>query len=52
MAFRPNYRIERRERDLLKQAKREEKQRRRQERKEQRDPPEPPASEGTAPQKS
>jgi hypothetical protein len=37
MAFRPNYRFDRRERDLAKQPKKEEKLRRRQERKSQRD---------------
>lgn len=40
MAFRPNYRFERNERNLAKQAKKEEKSRRRQERKSQRDVPE------------
>jgi hypothetical protein len=37
MAFRPNYRFDRRERDLAKQTKKEEKLRRRQERKSERD---------------
>jgi hypothetical protein len=37
MAFRPNYRLERNERNLAKQTKKEEKLRRRQERKSQRD---------------
>jgi hypothetical protein len=37
MAFRPNYRFERNERNLAKQAKKEEKLRRRQERKSERD---------------
>ena len=46
MAFKPNYRFERSERNRLKQAKRDEKQRRREERKAERDeanPPEPGA---------
>jgi len=37
MAFKPNYRFERNERNLAKQTKKEEKLRRRQERKSQRD---------------
>jgi len=41
MAFRPNYRFERVERDRLKKAKQEEKLRRQQERKSQRDGDEP-----------
>jgi len=47
MAFRPNYRFERNERNLAKQAKKEEKLRRRQERKSERDgtgEPEPDVS--------
>ena len=54
MAFRTNYGFERRERDRLKQAKKEEKQRRQQERKAQRgdgsadDAPNPPEGEEKA----
>jgi len=50
MPFKPNYRFERRERDRVKQAKKEEKLRRQQERKAQRDesvPPEPDAEPGS-----
>ena len=49
MAFRTNYRFERRERDRLKQAKKEEKLRKQQERKAaQQDGETPPAAEGNA----
>ena len=50
MPFKPNYRIERRERDRAKQAKKEEKLRRQQERKAERDetaPPEPGVEPGS-----
>ncbi len=39
MPFKPNYRLDRRERDRLKQAKRDEKLRRKEERKSQREEP-------------
>jgi hypothetical protein len=50
MPFKPNYSFERRERERLKQAKKEEKLRRRQqERKAQPDEPNPPDADGQAP---
>ena len=49
MAFRPNYRFERSERDRLKKAKAEEKLRRQQERTAQRREPDPPEVEDDKP---
>jgi hypothetical protein len=49
MAFKPNYRFERRERDRLKQAKKEEKLRRQQERATERSDPDAPETEENAP---
>jgi len=46
MAFKPNYRFERQERDRLKRAKKEDKLRRQQDRKAQRDEPDMPESDG------
>jgi hypothetical protein len=46
MAFKPNYRFERSERNRLKLAKKDEKLRRQQERKAQRDEPKPPEADG------
>jgi hypothetical protein len=46
MAFKPNYRFERTERERIKQAKKDEKLRRHQERKLQRDEAETPESDG------
>jgi hypothetical protein len=48
MAFRPNYRFERMERDRLKKAKNDEKLRRQQERASQRQDPEQPETEEPA----
>ncbi len=52
MAFKPNYRGGRRERDRLKQAKRDEKLRRRQERKLQREEPTSAEAETNVPKDS
>jgi hypothetical protein len=49
MAFRPNYRFERMERDRLKKAKAEEKLRRQQERASQRSEPDSPEAEEKTP---
>jgi hypothetical protein len=49
MAFRPNYRFERIERDRLKKAKAEEKLRRQQERTSERREPDQPETEGDTP---
>jgi hypothetical protein len=52
MAFKPNYRADRLERDRAKQAKKDDKARRRQERKAEEDNPTPPETPDEAPAKS
>jgi hypothetical protein len=49
MAFRPNYRVKRHERNLAKQTKKEEKLRRREERKQDRDITAEPEPDGSPP---